>query len=137
MKQAILDTDTISYFFRGNNKVVTKVDKYLKQYGFINISVITYYEVLNGLFYKDAKKQLQKFEEFVRLNNIVPLTLDSSKILAINYADLRKKGINIEHNDVLIAGIALTNNMKLITNNISHFNKIKGLEIENWSIKEL
>jgi tRNA(fMet)-specific endonuclease VapC len=65
------------------------------------------------------------------------LTLDSSKILAINYADLRKKGINIEHNDVLIAGIALTNNMKLITNNISHFNKIKGLEIENWSIKEL
>lgn len=73
MKQAPLDTDTVSYFFRGIPQVINKIDQYIVNHGFINISVITYYEVLNGLFYKDAKKQLARFEEFVRLNNVLPL----------------------------------------------------------------
>jgi len=48
MKQVILDTDIISYFFRGNSKVISKFDKYLIKFGFVNISVVTYYEILNG-----------------------------------------------------------------------------------------
>jgi len=31
MKPAIIDTDTLSYFFRNNPNVVEKLDKYLKQ----------------------------------------------------------------------------------------------------------
>jgi predicted nucleic acid-binding protein len=46
MKQALIDTDTLSYFFRNNPEVVEKLDKYLQEFGFVNISVITYYEVL-------------------------------------------------------------------------------------------
>lgn len=57
MKPCLLDTDILSEFLRGNPKVIVRVDKYLKEYGFINISIITYYEILNGLLYKDAKKQ--------------------------------------------------------------------------------
>jgi hypothetical protein len=30
----------------------------LNEFGFINITVVTYYEVMNGLLYKDARKQL-------------------------------------------------------------------------------
>ncbi|HFC00696.1 MAG TPA: type II toxin-antitoxin system VapC family toxin [Phaeodactylibacter sp.] len=133
MKQAILDTDTVSYFFRGNKKVIAKVDKYLNKYGFINISVITYYEVLNGLYYKDAKKQLYNFEKFANLNEIIPLTKESSKQSADIMADLKKKGKIIGHNDVLIAGIAIENDFVLITNNSSHFSRIKNLDIDNWS----
>jgi tRNA(fMet)-specific endonuclease VapC len=65
MKPSMLDTDILSEFLRGNSKVIAKVDEHLKEYGFINLSIITYYEILNGLLYKDAKKQLAKFEEFV------------------------------------------------------------------------
>lgn len=54
MKQAILDTDTVSYFFRGHSTVIEKIDQYLIEHGFVNISVVTYYEVMNGLLYKDA-----------------------------------------------------------------------------------
>lgn len=39
MKQAILDTDSVSYFFRGVPQVVEKADQYLKGHGFINITV--------------------------------------------------------------------------------------------------
>jgi len=77
MSPSMLDTDILSEFFRGNKKVIGQVDEYLKEYGFINLSIITYYEILNVLLYKDVKNQLSKFNDFVSLNNIIPLTLSS------------------------------------------------------------
>jgi tRNA(fMet)-specific endonuclease VapC len=91
MKPSMLDTDILSEFLRGNQKVINKVDEHLKEYGFINISIITYYEILNGLLYKDAKKQLTSFEEFIILNKVIPLTLRMAKTAATIQADLRKK----------------------------------------------
>lgn len=133
MKPALIDTDTLSYFFRNNPAVVEKLDKYLTEYGFINLSVITYYEVLNGLYFKDAKKQLKKFEEFVKLNQVLPLTDDAAKKAAEVYADLRKKGKSVGHNDILIASTAMANDMTLITNNEKHFKDIEGLDMDNCS----
>ncbi len=133
MKPAILDTDILSEFLRGNQKVIAKVDEYLKKYGFVNLSVITYYEILNGLLYKDAKKQLSRFEDFVKLNKVIPLTPRTAKIAATIQADLRKKGTEIGHTDTLIAGIAIAGELQLITNNTAHFKRIKGLEIANWT----
>ena len=46
MKPSILDTDILSEFLRGNPKVIANVDEYLKEYGFINLSIITYYLML-------------------------------------------------------------------------------------------
>jgi len=132
MKPAMLDTDILSEFLRGNRKVVGKVDEYLHEYSFINLSIITYYEILNGLLYKDAKKQLSKFEEFIELNKVIPLTLRTVKIAATIQAELRKKGTEIGHTDTLIAGIAISNDFQLITNNTEHFKRIKNLEIANW-----
>lgn len=83
--------------------------------------------------YKDAKKQLSKFEDFVKLNKVIPLTIRNAKIAASIQADLRKKGEEIGHTDTLIAGIAMANEMQLITNNTDHFKRIKGLEIDNWT----
>ncbi len=68
MKPAIIDTDTTSCFFRNNAKVVAKLDEYLQEHGFVYLSVVTYYEVLNGLYFKDAKNQTAQFENFVKLN---------------------------------------------------------------------
>ena len=91
MKPSMLDTDILSEFLRGNQKVINKVDEHLKEYGFISLSIITYYEILNGLLYKDARKQMTKFEDFVALNKVIPLTLRMAKAAAIIQADLRKK----------------------------------------------
>ena len=129
----MLDTDTLSEFLRGNSKVIDKVDEHLKEFGFISLSIITYYEILNGLLYKDARKQLTRFEDFVELNKVIPLTLRTAKIAATIQADLRKKGTEIGHTDTLIAGIAIASEMQLITNNTDHFKRIKGLEIANWA----
>jgi len=45
----MLDTDILSEFLRGNRKVIDKVDEHLKEHGFIGISIITSYEMLNGV----------------------------------------------------------------------------------------
>ena len=133
MKPAMLDTDVLSEFLRGNPKVLKHVEQYLEEYGFINISVITYYEIHNGLLYKDARKQLTKFEDFVALNNVVPLTVPMAKKAAEVQAYLRKKGTVIGHTDTLIAGIAMINKFQLITNNTDHFKRVKGLDFDNWT----
>ena len=46
---------------------------------------------------------------------------------------------NSEHqspNDLLIAAIALTHNLTLVTHNISEFSRVPGLTIEDWESQE-
>lgn len=132
MRPSLIDTDILSEFFRENPKVVYNTDTYLQQYPSITFSIITYYEILNGLLYKDAKNQLKKFHAFVEHNSVLPLSMSAAVLAAEIYAELRKKGKSIGHTDSLIAGIALSNNMQLVTNNTDHFKRIKGLELANW-----
>lgn len=132
MKPGLLDTDILSEFLRGTPQVIGNVEIYLRSYDAINFSIISYYEILNGLLYKDARKQLKRFTEFAELSKILPLTISATRQAAEIYADLKKKGQPIGHTDCLIAGIALTNDLQLVTNNTDHFKRVKGLEIVNW-----
>lgn len=134
MKQALLDSDTLSFYFKGNAAVIQKIDSYLIAYGFIHVSVITYYEILNGLLFKDARAQLQRFQQFIQLNQVLPVNLAVAEVAAKIYADLRKNNQMIGHNDVLIGATALENDLTLVTNNTNHFSRIPGLSLDNWTL---
>jgi predicted nucleic acid-binding protein len=43
-----------------------------------------------------------------------------------------KEGNLIEDADILMAATAIVEELVLITNNIKHFERIKGLKIDNW-----
>ena len=131
MKPVLIDTDTISFFLRNQPNVVSHFKQYLDDFERINFSIITYYEILSGLKYRDARKQLAAFLEFVDCNSMLPLTKNSIEFSADIYADLRKKGKLIDDIDVLIAGISLSNDLVLVTHNTSHFERIDGLELED------
>ncbi len=45
---------------------------------------------------------------------------------------MKKEGNLIEDADILMAATALVQNLVLVTNNVSHFERIKGLELEDW-----
>lgn len=132
MTESLVDTDILSFYFKGDQKVVKKFNDYLKEFDVINISIITYYEILGGLKFKKAEKQIKEFEEFVNNNTIIHISEESAKISGDIYASLRLKGITIGTSDILIAGIALENELTLITNNERHYDPIQGLKIENW-----
>jgi len=133
MKPVMVDTDILSMFFRNNHNVVSNFKEYFKEYERINLSIITYYEVLSGLKHRDALKQQDSFLEFVKYNKVLPLTEESIMISSDLYASLRKKGKPIDDIDLLIAGIALANNLILVTHNEGHFKRIRGLKISYWS----
>ena len=132
MNRVLIDTDILSYYFKGDKKVVENFELYLQNNELIEISIITYYEILGGLLAKNALKQLGVFEEFVVDNLVIPMTDNSAKISAELYSTLRQSGKIVDDIDLLIAGIAIDNDLTLITNNENHFNRIPGLKINNW-----
>jgi len=105
----------------------------LLSYGKINISIITYYEILSGLKHKNAQKRMESFVDFCQKAAILPLTIDAVNISAEIYAQTRKDGHPIDDIDLLIAGIAISNHLVLSTHNEKHFKHIEGLEITDWS----
>ena len=58
MTRELIDTDILSYYLKGYEKVVDNFEQYLKHYDLIEISLITYYEIVGGLLAKNALKQL-------------------------------------------------------------------------------
>lgn len=46
MKKALVDTNIVSAFMRGNQQVVEKVEQYLQEHDTLTVSVITYYELM-------------------------------------------------------------------------------------------
>lgn len=124
MTEALIDTDILSFYFKDDSNVIAKFKDYFKEFDQINISIITFYEIIGGLKHKKAEKQIQEFEEFVFNNNIIHISEDSARSSAEIYADLKQRGITIGTSDILIAGIAIENELTLITNNEKHYEPI-------------
>lgn len=133
MKTCLLDTDILSLFLRNHPTVVQNARQYLQEHSNFSFSQITYYEILSGLQHRNANQQLEKFIEFSKHNHIISLTEDSLIASAQVYAELRKKGTPVDDMDLLIAGVAIANNLALVTHNQKHFSKIKQLELQDWT----
>ena len=132
MKPTLLDTDTLSFYLRHHPAVREKAESYMRQHRQLSISLISQYEVLHGLYYRDARRQLAGFEQLLAIHHVLPLTSESVELSARIFAELRRTGQPIGHTDTLIAGVALTHGMQLATNNTAHFERIAGLELANW-----
>ena len=118
---------------RQNPKTLVAAQNYLQTHANFTFSIITRYEILRGLKAKAASVQLRAFEKFCGFNEIIPIT-DEIIIKASNiYSDLYRNGNLIGDADILIAATAMTFDLVLVTNNERHFQRIKGLKVENWS----
>jgi len=133
MKPALIDTDILSLFFRNDLAVIEHFREYLQEYGRVEISILTFYEILSGLKHRDALKQIDMFCEFVKHNTVLPITEKSVEISSDIYATLRKKGNQLDDIDILIAGVALAHDLVLVTHNVHHFSRIEDLEVIDWS----
>ena len=132
MDKALIDTDILSYFLNGDKKVTANVQEYLVHYDKLLFSQITYFEILAGLEYKQASRQISKFQLFASKCSILSLSEDSLNVSAKVYGELRRKGIQIGTPDLLIAGIAIDQNLILVTNNDKHYRPIERLTLINW-----
>jgi len=132
LRKSILDTDTLINFFDDDENTSRNLSNYLSSHPKLTISELTVFEFFQGLEYKQAQKQMKKFESFISKCEVLNISHNSVRLSAKIYADLRRKGITIGEIDLLIAGIAIHSDLQLITNNTAHFAQIQGLSLHNW-----
>ena len=129
-----LDSDILSSYFSGNIKIRDKMVETIKSKEPIALTAINVYETLKGFRWRNNIKKEKMFEGF--LESVPVFTIDDNVILlaADIYADLRRNGKTVGDADILIAAIVINNHGKFISNNIKHYENIKGLNLINWLI---
>jgi tRNA(fMet)-specific endonuclease VapC len=127
----VLDTNTLIYFFKGIGNVSASLLRTPPKS--IGIPTVVLFELEVGIAKSGSpKKRKMQLESFSSIVNILPLGLEEVRSAAAIRADLEKRGKPIGPYDVLIAGTALARKGILVTHNISEFERIKGLQIEDW-----
>ena len=135
MARYMLDTDTCSYIMkRSSQMVLTRLQAV--PVTDVCISVITKSELLYGVEVSPRRTQ-----DATALHAFLPhvAVLEFPDGAAAHYAqiraDLKKRGQMIGANDLFIAAHARSLGLRLVTNNIAEFNRVKGLTLENWTTR--
>lgn len=130
MKKYLLDTNICIYFLKGQYKL----DMLLEQAGAKNrfISEVTVAELKFGA---DNSQQVDRnrkvVEDFINSFTIIPI-FSALDVYAKEKARLRKNGIPLDDFDLLIGATAIANDLILVSRNVSDFNRIEKIRVENW-----
>jgi tRNA(fMet)-specific endonuclease VapC len=99
-----------------------------------NCGLITASELYFGAYNSSKIAQnLRTAENFIQSITVLSLSDDVIKKFGQLKAQLRKAGAPVADFDLLIASVALTENLILVTNNTRHYQRITGLDLDNWS----
>jgi len=133
----VLDTNTISYFLRGEGNVDSYFQEEVVSAGNpYAIPYIVAYEIWRWLHDKPTV-QIKAFAHqfnllFTNVQEKAEMSAGIWTKAADVYIDLKQKGQLIGDADILIAAYCLVNNCTLVTSNSSDFGRIKGLSHVNW-----
>ena len=97
-------------------------------------STITISEIVYGAHKSDrAEYHLHKLEAILLPTvNVIGFDAKAGYVTGEVRAYLEAKGQPLDFADLQIAGIALANDMSLVTGNTRHFVRVPNLRIENW-----
>ncbi len=130
----LLDTNTCIYLIKQHlPEVLRKFNEYVV--GDIGISSVTAAELHFGVQKSQRPEENRRaLEQF-----LLPLTVadfDENAAAAYGHvrAQLEKQGTPIGPLDTLIAAHAFSLDLTLVTNNVREFERVPGLEVENWTV---
>ena len=112
-----LDTNTLSYFMRGEGRVAERLRSTSPQQ--VALPSIVVYEVNFGLRRAGRRAQLDSFARMVQVTTVLDF-------------DAEAAGTPIGPTDLLIAAIARRHGHKLVTHNLREFTRVPELEVEDW-----
>lgn len=132
----LLDTNVLSEPLRQlpNTAVLDQMDRYQFE---VAIASVTWHEIWFGCYRLPASRRRQRIEQY--LTNVVepdvpilPYDSDSALWFAQERSRLVSVGKTPSFADGQIAAIAHTQNLILVTNNVSDYADFQNLQIENW-----
>lgn len=125
----LCDTNIVSEIMRPQPQ--PNVSQWFSQQESIYLSVITVEEVYCGLAFKQATRQLEWFEKFLRLRaEVLPITSVIARRCGWWRGEFRRQGIARTQADLLIAATAETHDLVLVTRNTRDFEGC-GLQLLN------
>ncbi|VVT35648.1 MAG: type II toxin-antitoxin system tRNA(fMet)-specific endonuclease VapC [Imperialibacter sp.] len=127
----LLDTNICIYYMKGRFGLDAKFDSL--DVDSLFISEITLAELKFGVA-KSAKpsRNSKALDNFLSGIQILPI-FDALDTFASEKARLRKEGRIVDDFDLLIGASAIANDLTLVTNNEKHFERLKGIKLENWA----
>lgn len=129
----ILDSNTISYYFRGDPLVVPRLQSLRP--ADLGVPAIVEYELRNGLLRLPevaAIPRLAALAQLLRPMQLLPFDSECAAQAARLRVALEATGTPIGPHDTLIAATALRYQGTLVTRNVREFSRVPGLLWLNW-----
>jgi tRNA(fMet)-specific endonuclease VapC len=137
----VLDTDHMSILEREQTPATLRLRERMRQEGVGNCAttIISYEEQARGwLSYlasgKSLNDQIKAYRRLKQqLNNYCSIpVLDFDEHAAVVYQGLKKSKIRLGAMDLKIGSIAIATGATLLTGNLSDFQKVPGIRLDNW-----
>ena len=127
----LLDTNTLIYYFKGLGNVKERL--LVCQPSEIVLSSVVYYELQVGVL-KSTSPQKRIAQLAILKNQVSWVDFDekSAEATAQIRVELERIGKPIGSYDVQIAGMAMANDLLLVTHNTGEFGRVSGLKLEDW-----
>ena len=129
----ILDSNTISCYFRGDPQVVPRLQALSP--ADIGVPAIVEYELRYGLLrlpLEAATTRLAALAALLRPIQVLPFDSECAAHAARIRVELEAAGTPIGPHDTLIAATALRYQATLVTRNVREFSRVQGLQWLNW-----
>ena len=98
------------------------------------ISEMTLAELKFGVEKSEKPEKNKKaLDNFITGVQILPI-FQSLDLYAKEKARLQKIGISVDDFDLLIGATSVTYQLTMVTNNTSHFKRISGIKLEDWTV---
>jgi tRNA(fMet)-specific endonuclease VapC len=128
----LIDTDVLVHLLRGNAAVVHAVATHADD--FKAFSAVSFGELIYGCSKSDhPAENIAKVRHLAANLPIIPVSEQIMERYGVMKADLVKQGRKLEDFDLVIAATALHLGYTLVTENVHHFERVAGLQIENWT----
>jgi tRNA(fMet)-specific endonuclease VapC len=132
VKKYLVDTNICAYFFNGQFNLKEKI----RQIGFENclVSEITIAELKYGIAKSTKKeKNMQVLDIFQSKIHVLPI-FPALDVYASEKARLKTKGKILDDFDLLIGATAIYYDLTLVTKNLSDFERLNGIVLEDWTV---
>ena len=96
---------------------------------------VSWAELLHGATkYHDPARRDRQLAQTIGGLHSLDFDLNAARQYARIRDELERQGNIIGGNDLMIAAIALANDLTVVTNNTSEFKRVIGLRVEDWSV---
>ena len=127
----LLDTDICIHALKKRN--ATLIEAFTAHDGRMAVSDVTLYELHYGAErYDDPATRIAVIENFAARLEILPFDSRAALHAGNIRARLERQGQIIGGYDLMIAAIARSQGLVLVTGNIREFERVEGLRVERW-----